>query len=237
MTTDRYTKTVLTVIAIALSMIALNPWIAPTPAKAEADAHPSSDQAMSQADQISRDVLTPSGPADPTRPMSVFDAIQAIRQRTTDVNVRQAADGMVRQYVHNWNTRAKGILRARKNAVYAATAAGTAPEKIYRMPEYRQLNGMNQFEFKLHMEMKTAPPDKAMSIATELVAMKLDDIETEMIDKETFEGQTLELRRIQEELHDIVVNGLENNRSSSKIEKDVHEIYNRICTHEGGLCL
>ena len=32
---DLYTKAVLTIIALALSTIALNPWIAPTPAKAQ----------------------------------------------------------------------------------------------------------------------------------------------------------------------------------------------------------
>ncbi len=35
MTIDRYTKSIMTVIAVALVMIALNPWIAPTKAYAE----------------------------------------------------------------------------------------------------------------------------------------------------------------------------------------------------------
>ena len=38
MVTDWYTKMVLTVIAIALSLIALNPWVAPLPASAQLSA-------------------------------------------------------------------------------------------------------------------------------------------------------------------------------------------------------
>jgi hypothetical protein len=160
------------------------------------------------ADQISHNILTKMMPADMTTPMNEFDVMQDVRKRTSDANVIKSAQGMVQQFVSNFNERGKQILDGRKQSVYKSAAAGVPVQDIYKSPEYLGMPGVDQEAFKTHMTAKANKPDEEVRLeqATrwgDLISnpelLRTTDLNQELVEKKIDKAQYAGLVKAKEQ--------------------------------------